>query len=112
MATYSNLFVDQGADFSYTLNLASSLNDAFDLSNCTARGQIKRNYAALTAVDFTLTIDASAEDLAIELNAIQTKAMKPTRYVYDIELVSNDVPAVVIRVLEGQLEVTPSVTSA
>jgi hypothetical protein len=110
MATYSNLFVDQGSDFSFSLNLESTIGP-FDLNNYTARGKIKRNYASLSSVDFVISIDVNENTLIVELDAVQTQAMKPTRYVYDIELVSSDSPASIIRVLEGQLEVTPSVSS-
>lgn len=109
MATYSNLFVDQGSDFSFTLNLESSIG-SLDLTNYSARGQIKRNYSSLTAVDFDLTIDPVENSITVKLLAAQTRAMKATRYVYDIEVYSSDVPEKVIRVLEGQLEVTPAVT--
>ena len=111
MATYSNLFVDQGSDFSFALNLESAIGP-FDLNNYTARGKIKRNYTSTSSTDFTVAVNVTENLLTVELNASQTKAMKPTRYVYDIELVSSDTPASIIRVLEGQLEVTPSVTSA
>lgn len=111
MATYSNLFIDQGSDFSFTLNLESAIG-SLDLTNYTGRGQIKRNYTASTAVDFAITVNPADGSLIVNLTAEQTRAMKATRYVYDIEIVSNDVPARVIRVLEGQLEVTPAVTAS
>lgn len=109
MATYSNLFVDQGSDFSFTLNLESAIG-SLDLTNYSARGQIKRNYAATTAVAFDLSINTSENSIIVKLYAAQTRAMKATRYVYDIEVYSSDSPEKVIRVLEGQLEVTPGVT--
>ena len=111
MATYSNLFVDQGSDFSFTLNLRSTIG-SIDLNNYTARGQIKRNYTSLTSIDFSIVVDAPNDSLIISLLPSQTKLMKATRYVYDIEIVSDDSPSSVVRVLEGQLEVTPGVTSS
>lgn len=111
MATYSNLFVDQGSDFSFTLNLESTIG-SIDLNDYTARGKIKRNYTSINSVDFNISVGVSDNVLTVELDAAQTQQMKPTRYVYDIELVSINAPISIIRVLEGQLEVTPSVTSA
>ena len=110
MATYSNLFVDQGSDFDFTLNLQTSIG-SIDLSNYTARGQIKRNYASSQSVDFNILVNAPSDSLVISLTAAQTAAMKATRYVYDIQIVSNDSIPKIIRVLEGQLEVTPGVTT-
>ena len=111
MATYSNLFVDQGSDFSFALNLESTIG-SIDLNNYTARGKIKRNYTSLSSIDFNIKLDVPQDSLIVSLTPTQSQSMKPTRYVYDIELVSDDSPASIIRVLEGQLEVTPSVTSA
>ena len=112
MATYSNLFVDQGSDYTYAVDL-SSIVPAFeqDLNNYTARGAIKRNYASSVSVTFDITVNVNENTLEMSLPASVTQSMKSTRYVYDVELVSNDEPALVTRVLEGQLEVTPSVTS-
>jgi hypothetical protein len=119
MATYQNLFVDQGSDFSFEFNLNEAVStdvihnnlDSLDLSGYTARGQIKRNYAALTAVDFEATIDVDDKLIIISLPAATSQAMKATRYVYDIQLVSNDSPISVLRVFEGQVEVFPGVTT-
>jgi len=36
--------------------------------------------------------------------------LKPGRYVYDVIIVSPDSPAIVTRILEGQIDVTPGVT--
>lgn len=118
MSTYQNLFIDQGSDFSYEFSLNEAVStdviynklESIDLANYTARGQIKRNYAALTAVDFEATIDVDDKLIIVSLPATVSHDMKATRYVYDIQIVSNDSPRRILRVFEGQLEVFPCVT--
>lgn len=109
MAIYANLTVDQGTDFDASVDVIDAYGSAVDLSAYTANGQVRKTYRSLTAVDFVITKDASSSyTLDISLTADQTNAMKPGRYVYDVEVVS---PAgQVTRVIEGQLELTPSVT--
>ena len=110
MATYSNLFVDQGSNFNFSVDLATE-GASVNLAGYSARGQIRKSYTSSTATDFIITIDDS-DILSASLTAIQTGALKPGRYVYDIEILSGDVTPIVTRVVEGQIDVTPRVTIA
>lgn len=107
MAVYKTLIIDQGSDFTFLVDLNTSL----DLNNCVARGQVKKTYTSSTATDFYISIDVNNNDLSATLSALQTSALKAGRYVYDIEIVSNDSPAIVQRVIEGQIDITPRVTT-
>ena len=111
MAVYSNIVIDQGADYSASIDVTDSDGDTIDLSGYTAAGQIKKTYSSSTAVDFTVSIasPASAGTLNIGLSNTQTNAMKAGRYVYDVEITNSG--GVKTRVLEGQVEITPGVTS-
>ena len=121
MATYSNIFIDQGSDFGMTVDLEQSTG-TLDLTGYTARGHIKKSYDSTSLrkvdgtlftngrVDFTVSVDTTNKELDVSLLASTTSEIKAGRYVYDIEIVSGDNPAKVTRVLEGQLEVTPRVT--
>ena len=108
MATYSNIFIDQGSDFAMTVDLTQSVG-TLNLTGYTARGSIKKTYSSTTKVDFTINVDVTDTELDISLSNSQTGAMKAGRYVYDIEIVSSS--SHVTRVLEGQLEITPRVTT-
>ena len=110
MATYSNLFIDQGSDFSFTVDL-SKTTGSIDLTNYTSRGQIRKSYTSSTATDFTISVNVSQSELGVSLTSAQTGALKAGRYVYDIEILSGDSPSVVTRVLEGQIDITPRVTT-
>ena len=111
MAVYSNITVDQGSDYSAVIDVTDSDGDNIDLTGYSAAGQVRKTYSSSTAVDFTCTVatPASSGKLNISLSNVQTNAMKAGRYVYDIEITSSG--GTKTRVLEGQLEITPGVTS-
>tara|TARA_R110002167_G_scaffold123016_1_gene301868 strand:- start:9318 stop:9656 length:339 start_codon:yes stop_codon:yes gene_type:complete len=109
MATYANIFIDQGSDFSFTVDLSTTVG-LLDLTSYTARGQIRKSYTSTTAIDFNIDIDVPNKELNVSLTAAQTSSLKAGRYVYDIEILSSNSPAVVTRVVEGQLDATPRVT--
>lgn len=64
--------------------------------------------------DFTTLIANPATDgiVTLSLSNTQTDALKTGRYVYDVEIsfVDSDSNTVVERILEGRVQVTPSVT--
>lgn len=111
MATYSNLFIDQGSDFNFRVDLTTAAGSV-DLTSYTGRGQLRKSYTSSTAVDFTISIDVANSEVNASLTAAQTAAIKPGRYVYDIEILSAAATPIITRVLEGQLDVTPRVTTA
>lgn len=109
MAIYANLTVDQGTDFEASVEVTDVNGEGVELTSYTYYGQVRKTYRSLTAVDFNITLDPfDSSSLIISLSADQTNAMKPGRYVYDVEVVSTS--GQVTRVIEGQLELTPSVT--
>jgi len=109
MATYSNLFLDQGSTFSFSVDLSTETSSV-DLTNYTARGQIRKSYTSINSVDFNIQIDVVNSELVASLTSDQTGSLKAGRYVYDIEILSSDPTPIVIRVLEGQIDVTPRVS--
>jgi hypothetical protein len=109
MAVYANLIVDQGSDFSSTIFVTDNVGDILDLTNYTSSAQIRKSHSSSTAVDFiTSILNPTDGQVQIKLTNDQSLAMKAGRYVYDVEIVSDI--GVVTRVVEGQLEVTPTVT--
>ena len=110
MAIISNLVIDQGASFSASIDVTDSDGDALNLTGYTAAGQMRRTYSSTTATDFTASIQsASGGTVKISLTATETNAIKAGRYVYDVEI-TNTSTQEVIRIVEGQVEVTPGVT--
>jgi len=109
MATYKNLFIDQGSDFNVTIDLAPIVGSLV-LTNYTGRGEIRKTYNSITKTDFTVTLDSVNKELVCNITAAQTALLKSGRYVYDLEILSSDNPSIVTRVIEGQVDVTPRVT--
>jgi len=109
MATYKNLYVDQGANFTHTIDLEKLLG-LTDLSGYSAEGTLAKSYDGTTKGTFTIAVDDTDNELDVSLTAAETAALKPGRYVYDIIIHTNDSPPVITRVTEGQVIVSPGVT--
>ncbi len=110
MATISNLFVDQDADFSTTITIADSDDDVLDLTGYTALAQLRKSYSSTTATSFTTTFDSdrSTGKITIALTDVQTGALSSGRYVYDVVIIASGGDKT--RVVEGVLTVNPSVS--
>lgn len=108
MATIQNLFIDQGTTFSLAIVVSDQNGDAKDLTDYTVRGQLRKSYNSSTAISFTATKSTPLDgEITIALTATQTSALKAGRYVYDIEIESNEET---LRVLEGIVVINPEVT--
>ena len=110
MATISNIFIDQGANFSTTVTITDSNGNALDLTGYTALTQIRKTYESTTATSFTSTFDSdrTTGKITISLTNAQTASLDYGRYVYD--LIITDTASVKTRVVEGIATVNPSVS--
>lgn len=110
MGAKANIVIDQGADFSTTVTVTDDANATVDLSDYTARGQIRKHYTSTTAVDFTIQFGSPRSEGQVELSLTnsQTGSMEAGRYVYDAEIISSS--GTVTRLVEGIATVTPQVT--
>ena len=89
MATVYNIAVDQGSDFTTTINLTDDAGVNRDITSYTARGQIKRSFSSTSNVAFTAAIsNPTSGQVIISLSNAKTANLKYGRYVYDVELVS------------------------
>lgn len=112
MASYKDIFVDQGANFSKKIPVKNRNGLPVDITGFSARGQIRKHWSSKTSISFLTKIeDPTSGEVYIGLNAAQTKGLKPGRFMYDIELYNevNDVENI-IRLLEGQITVVPRIT--
>jgi hypothetical protein len=122
MAIKSNLTIDQGSDFSATVDVLASDGQLFDLTGYTARSQIRKNFVTSTiTANFICTHNDDGGKITLELpNAdvvdgttvtqVGTNSIEPGRYLYDVEIVSDASTPVVTRVLEGTITVTGGIT--
>jgi hypothetical protein len=106
MALKANIVIDQGTTFASDISILDQNEEAVDLTNYVARGQIRKTYTSTTAVDFTTALANGV--LVLSLTANQTANIVSGRYVYDVELVDN--ANNVVRILEGIVTITPEVT--
>jgi hypothetical protein len=110
MATISNLFVDQGSDFTTTVTVNDASGSALDLTNFTALAKMRKTYQSATATTFTSAFasDRTTGQITISLTDVQTTTLESGRYVYDMVITAAD--GTKTRVVEGIATVNPSVS--
>ena len=109
MSQLVNLVIDQGSDFVATLDIEDSIGTPIDLGPYTVRGQIRKTYTSSTATIIGCAKTTNQGEVKLTLTAVQTSLMRDGRYVYDIEIIHSTL-GTVIRVVEGQVTVTPRVS--
>ena len=108
MATRVNILIDQGTDFTTSVNLTDNNGAQLNLTGMTAASQIRKTHSSSNATNFTTSLANNTGTLTLSLNNSVTSSMSAGRYVYDVEL--TDSSNVVSRILEGIVTVTPEVT--
>jgi hypothetical protein len=109
MAIIANLYIDQGTDFSITVDVTDSAGDILDLTGYTASAQIRKTYGSSNvSTTFSTSISELNGQVTLSLNDTQTTGLESGRYVYDLNITSGD--GQTTRVIEGQAIVTPGVT--
>lgn len=108
-----NTTIDQGSVWSVVLVYTDSNDTPVNLTGYTAAMQLRQNYNSEVA-DLTLTtanggisIVGATGTITITATAVQTGALDPGFYVYDLELTSG---ANISRLIQGQLTVAEQVT--
>ena len=109
MAAVSNLYIDQGADFSTTISLTDSNGQILSLTGYSAVGQIRKTYGSSSvSATFGAALTAASGQVTLTLSDVTTASMEAGRYVYDVLI--TDSSGDKTRILEGQATVTPSVS--
>ncbi len=106
----SNLYIDQGSDFSTTITINDSDGSALDLTNYSVLAQLRKTYSSSTFILFASTFDAdrTTGKIKLTLTNIQTSSLNSGLYVYDVLI--SDVNSVKTRVVEGSVNISPMVT--
>ena len=116
---YEDIVINQGTDVAIEIHLMHDSGSAYNLTNRSVSAKMKRSFSDSsgdpTTISFNSTVISPAEDgiLNLSLTNTQTDVLKTRgRYVYDVEIsyVDSDSNTIIQRVLEGQIEVSPSVT--
>lgn len=110
MATISNLFIDAGSDYATNIYVKAANGQPLDLTNYTAKSQMRKSYQSSQAFNFVATIlDAARGIIRLSIDADTTNTIPPGRWLYDVEI-TNTNSSVRKRVVEGIATITPQVT--
>ena len=107
MATKLNLFIDQGTDFSTTIEVADEEGVPLNLTTYTGRAQMRKHFTSTTYNSFNVS-GSSSGVITVSMNAATTANIVGGRYVWDLEMVSSG--NVVSRIVEGIVTINPEVT--
>jgi|SRR6056300_609269 len=117
MAYYEDLTIDQGSDVAIEIHLLEKNGSVKNLVGHNVAAKMKRSYSSDSAdtVDFGAIIADPATDgiITLSLTNQQTDSLNAKKkYVYDVEISYNDSDGntIIERVLEGLVNITPSVT--
>lgn len=114
MSQSTSLFMNQGSDTTFTIYVTNDDGTPKDLSEYTVRSKFARSHASVTTHDFLAGVrtPSTAGIVDLTLSPSDTTSIKPGLYVFDTEIVYGlgDSDQNVERVLEGILEISPSVT--
>lgn len=108
MAIKSNISIDQGADFSTTIEIKDSNGVAVDITGYSANATLRKTYYSSNSYAFQTTVDGPNGRVTLSLPASNTAVLSAGRFVYD--LVVTNVALVKSRVVEGYVTVCPGVT--
>jgi len=108
-AGYFNLYLEQGTSFSTTVTLDDVYLNTYNLMGYTASSQMRKSYySANASAVFTTSINPTQGIITLSLDAPTTSNITSGRYVYDAVIVDQNNN--VTRVLEGIVDVSPSVS--
>ena len=99
--------IDQGANFVYKVFLIDQSGAPFDITGYTANAQIRKTYTSTTYNTIDVDVAGSNGMLTLSMSATATANLTSNRYVYDVDISSNNV---VSRIIEGFVTVNPGVT--
>ena len=109
-AGYTELFLEQGANFIMSVSLDDVGGSSFNLVNFTASSQMRKSYYS-TSVAATFSVSTGANAalgiITISLDSANTANINAGRYVYDVYITNASSRT---RVLEGIVNVSPQVT--
>ncbi len=108
-----NLTLEQGTDFQVNFTVRNKDQSPLNLLGYTASSEMRKHYTATKKYDFDVTfVDRSQGRLRLSMKDAVTGTFAEGRYVYDVEISFQDSSSntIVERILEGQINVSPSVT--
>ena len=110
MASYTELYVDQGTDFESTIDLVEDDGSPVNVSSYVFTGQIRKSYySSSPTANITFSIiNAANGNVKMSMNAATTSNIVAGRYLYDVKMV--DSSNTTTRLVEGIITINPQVT--
>lgn len=106
MEQETQLYIDQGTNFSFPMALTDNNGVSVDLSTAVVLSQMRAGYQSATAYDFTCTGNVNG-NVVLSMSHTITSSIKPGRYVFDAFYIINSIPT---KFLTGLAFVLPSST--
>ena len=110
MASFLELYCDQGTDFNFTLDLTNDDGSAINVTNYQITSSIRKSYysSSVTANLNVNILSAANGNVALSMNSATTSKIKAGRYLYDVKM--KDSSNTTFRVIEGIITVYPQIT--
>ena len=108
MAIKAHIQIDQGANYSTSIDVTDDNGDPVELTGYTGAAQMRKHYTSVTSYAFTVTINAGQGTVDLSLTANTSNTIPAGRYVYDCELTDSNGKK--SRLVEGIVTITPQVT--
>lgn len=108
MAATAYLDIDQGSDFTSEMTLENDDGTPMNISGFNIRSQFRKSYNSVIGYDFVTTIiNAAQGKFTLSLSGVASSAIKPGRYLYDVEVYGSQTKT---RVVEGVITISPEIT--
>lgn len=107
MAITAYLDIDQGSDFTATLELENDDSTPMNLSGFQVYSQFRKSYGSNVGYSFNASISNNST-VILTLPGTVSSTIRPGRYLYDVEIVS--ISGNKTRVVEGILTINPEIT--
>jgi hypothetical protein len=109
MSQTAYLDIDQGSDFTAIFELENDDSTPMNLFGFTVYSQFRKSYNSQIGYNFVATIvDINTGKISISLSGTASSAIKPGRYLYDIEIRGPGTTKT--RVVEGIITINPEIT--
>lgn len=107
MTTRKNLYIDQGVDYSMSLDPVEVNGVEFDITDQQFYCYAKKIYSTALSFQATITANSATDEIQITIPGTVTEDVDPGKYQYDIIAKTDNTT---IKVLEGLLFLLPTVT--
>jgi hypothetical protein len=108
MAMTAYLDIDQGSDFVTEMTLENDNGTPMNLAGYNVRSQFRKSYNSAVGYDFVTTVTNAVQGkFTLSLSGVASSAIKPGRYLYDVEVYGTLTKT---RVVEGVITISPEIT--